>query len=145
MLLVIAPLRARISIVGFAAIALFAAPLLLFVPEVYNTLDKRIESFSQLSSDTSFNERSTDYQIFGDEAATIFFGSGLAVNGAYASYADKGSVHYIDGGPIETITALGPDCRHAVLLEHHRSLRARAEGEIRRWYGYSLQPARRLS
>lgn len=106
-LVLVAPIRTRISVITFATAAFFSLPLLLAVPEIYNTIEKRLDSFNYLSSDTSFNERSTDYQIFQNEASTLLLGQGLAVNGAYTSYAESGPVRYIDGGPIETVTALG--------------------------------------
>lgn len=106
-LVAFAPFRARLSVATLVGAAALALPLLLVVPEIYGAIEKRLDSFNYLSSDTSFNERSTDYRIFETQASELFLGQGLAVNGAYTSYAESGPVRFIDGGPIETVTALG--------------------------------------
>ncbi|MGA0594832.1 O-antigen ligase family protein [Enterovirga sp. CN4-39] len=101
------PVRTKMSVATLVGGAILALPMLLVVPEIYNAIATRLDSFNYLSGDTSFNERSTDFLIFQEQASTLLIGQGLAVNGAYTSYAGNGPVRYIDGGPIETVTALG--------------------------------------
>jgi hypothetical protein len=99
--------RIRMSALAVPAAVLFLLPIGLSLPDVGPLLEKRIETFRDISSDTSFRVRSDGYSMLVDELSERILGEGIAVGGAYQGYADGGRLRIIDGGPIEVLLALG--------------------------------------
>lgn len=110
--------RARLSI----AIAIFCVPLVLLgleqIPAGAELINSRIASLSNVSNDTSFLDRSSEYvEFFETMLPQAPFGAGLGATGSYQGYLNsKTATMMLDGAIMEIGVPLGVFAGGAYLL-----------------------------
>ena len=106
LVLLAAPGRVRFRVVlGVAAVAMGLAAAAT-IPEVEQVLSDRVRTITELKSDSSGEERLSQYTRLLGDGESLVFGSGLAINGA-ARQLDKQNAALIDSGLLEVLLALG--------------------------------------
>jgi len=105
--LAVAPRQMQLSLLSFAAIGLLVAPMVLVVPQINEVLSQRFASLFELTRDTSYGERLSQYQLFFDVLDQNVAGYGLAQRGPIGATGQADAYQYVDGGYIELFLALG--------------------------------------
>lgn len=96
--------KARFALL--AVVMVFSTGALSLLPEVNEVLEKRVQTFSELSSDESGEERLAQYARFASEMEQPLLGEGLALNSATRALDQQAST-VIDGGILEILRSFG--------------------------------------
>jgi hypothetical protein len=76
-------------------------------PEISTLLERRLNTFDEISADRSYNARLGKYRAFLEQLENNVLGSGVGTNGAYATYLDGGQKVIADSAIIEVLLSLG--------------------------------------
>lgn len=98
--------RERMRIIIGGMVLVLAMGPMIAVPEMQETITKRIESLTTLAADESGEDRLNQYREFLEGEDRLIIGEGLAITGASRQMDGKQGV-VIDSGIIEVYTALG--------------------------------------